>query len=88
MTTNTTNTAAIDNLRAFALANNELKFAHLCTAALNGEAWAMPRVKDTLRRIGDVAEYRDADQHVLKLACIRHTDTTRPDGAIARSFQP
>lgn len=37
---NAIDTAAIESLRRFALANNELAFAYLCTAALPG--WAPP----------------------------------------------
>jgi hypothetical protein len=78
-------TAAIESLRGFALANNELAFAHMCTAALQGETWAVERVTDTLRRITAGLEYRDADQSTNTLDCIRATNTTRPDGAVARA---
>jgi hypothetical protein len=78
--------AAIESLRSFAIACCEIEFAHLCTAALNGEQWAAERVRDALDRIGNAAEYGDA-AHAVMLASVCSTDTTRPDGAIARSFQ-
>lgn len=71
----------IESLRTFAVENNEIAFAHL-----DGEEWAVERIADTMRRIDAAAQYRDANQIALKLSAVRSTDTTRPDGAIARSF--
>jgi hypothetical protein len=62
-------------------------FVHMCTAALDGQEWAVKRVTDTLRRIDEGEKYRDADQVQIKLSAIRATDTTRPDGAIAKSIE-
>lgn len=70
-----TNTAAIEELRGFAIGNNEIAFAHLCTAALNGEAWALERVTAVLDRIAGEM-----------LLAIRAADTTRPDGSVARDM--
>ncbi len=82
-----TNTAAIESLRAFALTHNEVAFAHMCTAALAGEEWALGSI-DAARRAfcGDLT-YGEPD-HGITLAHIRIADTARPDGAIAKSFQP
>ena len=72
-------TTEIESLRTFALAHNEIKFAHLCTAALNGEEWAMTRMLD-------VIDMCDGFSSAGVLNVIRATDTMRPDGAVARSF--
>lgn len=72
---------ALESLRTFAVQHNELEFAHLCTAALNGEQWAIDRMRDAIFR----ADYRfSTDATVLRE--IRSTDTTRPDGATARKM--
>lgn len=76
---NKTNTAAIESLRNFAMANSEIQFAHMCNAALAGEAWAVERVNCAVERCLGCGE--DTWIHV-----IRTTDTARPDGAIARSI--
>lgn len=80
---------AIETLHTLALAHDELAFAHLCTAALNGEPWATERLVTTLADIergrmsmettrlivaGDTIE-------AMMLRFIRATDTTRPDVA-------
>jgi hypothetical protein len=70
--------AAIESLRAFAMQHGELQFAHLCTAALNGEAWAMERVEYSL----DGFDRSTSD--AWKLRIIRATDCIRPDGATPR----
>ena len=44
----TTNTAAIESLRTFALLYNEIAFAHLCSSALQGEGWAIDRLDHSL----------------------------------------
>lgn len=41
----TIDTAAIESLRSFAMNHNEIQFAHLCTAALAGEEWAVDEVR-------------------------------------------
>ncbi len=83
----------IDDLRTFALAHNEIAFVHLCDEALyqlacnpNGgeHCWAAERVNVVIFEIGrTTARHRDE----VSLGFIRSTDTTRPDGAIARSIQ-
>ena len=65
------NQGQVESLRSYAVSQGEVQFAHLCTAALSGEGWAVQRVQWTLARIADV---------------IRATDTTRPDGGIAKSL--
>lgn len=87
----TIDTAAIESLRSFAIAHGEIQFAHLCTAALaalngdKGEEWAVERVSDALKRIEWTAmSLREPDD--VKLTVIRNTDTTRADGAIARTL--
>ena len=77
-------TNTIETLRTFALSHNEVQFAHLCTAAINGEAWAMWRVENAIRRDGMGGIVLNGSV----LDAIRSTDTTRPDGAVARSFVP
>lgn len=91
-----TDTAAIESLRAFAIAHNELAFAHLCTIALDGSdcgdevcpdcdatEWARERVAVV---VAEVARTKSAYRDEVALNIIRATDTTRPDGAIARSL--
>lgn len=99
-------TAAIESLRTFALANNETAFAHLCTSALNGEAWAVERVTGALKLIAtrsaalhahvvalkaqaspEHKDYFEADVSPLTLEIVQTIDTTRPDGATARSIE-
>ena len=75
-----TNYAAIESLRTFALTHNEADFAHTCTAALEGEAWAELRVMPIVRD----PQY-SSDATVLRP--LRATDCTRPDGAVARSIE-
>ena len=91
--TNTIDTAAAKAIRSFAVAHNELQFAHLCTAALQGEEWAVRRIGlalgDIDQMIADGATYRDGRKMTeleILLDVIRSTDTTRPDGAIAKSM--
>lgn len=86
-----TNTAAIESLRTFAVQHGEIQFAHLCTAALDGEEWAVERLEYPVAEFADYTDSCGNMQPVSiawKLDIIRSTDTTRPDGAIARSFQP
>jgi hypothetical protein len=82
---------AIESLRTFAMQHNEIAFAHLCTAATEGDALALASVEFALSRIAlgcaDTGRL-DADEfEELQLRIIRSTDTTRPDGAIARKFE-
>lgn len=83
---NTIDTAAAESLRNFAVANGELAFAHLVTAAMLGEEWAIERVQAVLDNAIIDPTSKINTCHALNL--IRFADTTRPDGAIARSFQP
>lgn len=69
----------IERLRGFAERHGEIAFAHLCTAAVAGEAWARERIVAALAAWQQRGNW---DSHVLE--AIRTTDTTRPDGAIAR----
>lgn len=83
----TTTTTAIESLRTFALAHNELAFARMCAAALGDEqnppeAWAGERVNVVLVEVTRTQRsYRE-----VALNFIRSTDTTRPDGLIARTL--
>jgi hypothetical protein len=76
------NKDAIESLQAFAATHHEYGFVHLCTAAFTGEEWAIERVMTVLKLTVDGS----ADT-VSKLNVIRSTDTTRPDGGIARKFE-
>lgn len=76
------NRSEIEALRNFAIDNNEVAFAHLCTAALAGEEWALSRIRWPM----NVRAGRAHDDDAALLDVILATDTTRPDGAIARSF--
>lgn len=82
-------TAAIESLRAFAALHGELEFAHLCTAALNGEEWAQREVDAVLDHIADAENSSTSRCEACdrsKLDIIRSTDTIRPDGSVARIF--
>lgn len=80
-----TNRDALEALRAFAVACGELQFAHLCTAALAGEEWAMARLEATLR-VWAVA--RTMPPVTIMVDVIRSTDTTRPDGSVGAASVP
>lgn len=80
--------AVTESLRDFALAHGEISFNHLCNAALDTEEWAVERIGSVLRQIALSKTYelwRDGADRRLEI--IRATDTSRPDGAIARSFE-
>lgn len=77
-------TTAIESLRAFAIEHSEIQFAHLCTAALAGEGWAVERIGNSLAAMHAMSDGRGYTD-LLKLGVIRNTDTARPDSAIARS---
>lgn len=87
----TIDTAVIESLRDFALANGEIAFNYLCNAALDGEEWAANRLADAIAvwtYLHAVACEITRDKfHEFGLQLIRATDTTRPDGTIARSFE-
>lgn len=78
----TIDTAAIESLRALAATSGELQFAHLCTAALSGEEWAMDRIGNALHEINWMSNELGLDRRLEVIRCI---DTTRPDGAVARA---
>lgn len=78
----TTDTADAESLRTFATEHNELAFAHLVTAALAGEVWAIARLEAPLR-LWAVAGTMTPLTATIDM--IRTTDTTRPDGAIDRA---
>lgn len=85
---NTIDTAAAESLRNFAVSHGEFAFAHLVTAAMAGEEWAIERVSAAAASIKQKLETTHRWYQDAALEAIRATDTTRPDGAIARSFQP
>lgn len=85
----------VEALRTFAVEHAELPFAHLCTAGLKGEGWARERVRAAAEEISYLtAPSSDACYNAVTLAAlveikldvIRATDTTRPDGAVAKSL--
>ena len=82
-----TDHAAIESLRTFAAAHNELAFAHLCTAALQGEEWAIERITDSKEALAAYGRTGQLD-HDDTMLLIANTDTTRPDGATPRTFNP
>lgn len=75
--------ADLEVLRNFAIAHFEIAFAHLVTAALAGEEWAKGRVSWALDEF--TSDYEAYVQETLN--AIRDTDTTIPDGAIARGLR-
>lgn len=93
MTITTADTAAIESLRAFAVAHladdsdaQFAGFAHMCTCALSGEAWAIERFIEAFDGVHDVISTARRPRDDAKvIGIIRSTDTTRPDGAIART---
>lgn len=92
---NAIDTAAVSELRNFAQTHNELQFAHLCTAAINGDQWATDSIEFALERVAKAefsmtrlgAVVSGDTIETLKLRIIRTTDTARPDGGIARKFE-
>lgn len=80
--TKTIDTAAIESLCAFAESHGEIQFAHLCTEAMNGEEWAVERMVEARDRLSQFANTRNNE--VNRVYVLRTTDTTRPDGLIAR----
>lgn len=79
--------AAIETLRAFALVHGEIQFAHLCTAALAGEAWAGERIARALALIAAAGQVSDVELTHIRLTTIDATDTAHPDGASGRSVE-
>jgi hypothetical protein len=72
----------IEPLRAFALSHNEIAFAHLCTAAIEGEEWAVERLVTN-----EFSRWTCRCSSTWTTNAIRATDTTPPSGAIARSVE-
>jgi hypothetical protein len=88
-------TAAVESLRAFAISHGEVRFARLCTTALKGDLRAADLVAVALRNInetiGGEIDWQRPSQRTInaaRIGVIRATNTTHPNGAIARSFQP
>jgi hypothetical protein len=83
-----------ESLRNFAIANGEIQFAHLVTAAINGEGWAVARIRDVLTTIAQLTDNATRGQlegdelraavDSIKLTTIAATDTLRPGGLVAR----
>lgn len=84
MPTHTIDTAAIESLRSFAVSRGTLQFAHMCTAALNGEEWALERIWYFLTPGACIVDATSAINTAHLLNLIAFTDTTRPDGAMGR----
>jgi len=74
----------IDALITFAERHGKYAFAHLCTAALNGEEWAIARVNPALEIWSKPSNWGPGDTTHLLFEAVDSTDTTRPDAAIAR----
>ena len=74
---------AIEALRTFALTHNEIAFAHLCTAALAGEEWAINRV---MLAIAPLVRTLSGPRAAHAIQVIRAIDTSRPDGLVARTL--
>lgn len=83
----TTDVNPIESLRTFAMLINQIPFAHICTAALAGETWAVARIAEVTAAIKQRLETSERWYADAALAVIRATDTTRPDGATARSLK-
>lgn len=83
---NSTNTdrAALESLQSFAYEHGEVAFGHLCTAAINGEEFAVVRVRTVLDVINGRTAIRPSTASAIK--AIRATDTSNPDGSTARSL--
>ncbi len=79
--------AAIYILRDFAKLHGVMPFVNLCAAALSGERWAVERITPALDKWKTTTTTMAGNRVSLRLSVIRSTDCTRPDGAIARSFQ-
>ncbi len=77
---------AAEALRTFAVANGEVAFGHLVTAALGGEVWAMERVTECLELISDREDEGMYSSHQARLHAIVSTDTERPDEFVAKAF--
>lgn len=67
------NNAAIEALLTFATQHNELAFAHVCTAALAGEKWAIAWVTPVVRVWANST--MAARRYRLSLAAIHSTNT-------------
>ena len=74
---------AIEALRTFALAHNEVAFAHVCTSALAGEEWAVDRV---MLAIAPLVRAPGGPRAAFAIQVIRAIDTVRPDGLVARTL--
>jgi hypothetical protein len=78
---------AIESLRTFAMQHNEIEFAHMCTTALEGDKRAVELIDNAIHKIDMAQSATGVATEAYKLRVIRATDTTRPDGAIARKFE-
>lgn len=79
----------LQNLRAFAEQHGELNFAHICTLALAGEAWALERLRQPRANLAAMLPLptdRPGDLDEDRLAVIRSTDIARPQSAEDRAF--
>ncbi len=83
---------AIGTLSVFAFDHGEMAFHHLCAQAIAGEELAMARVEAALKKISAFTASGSTGNSVIDdlgnagytLKVIRETDTTRPDGGVAR----
>lgn len=74
---------AAQALMSYAIAQDSA-LAHLCSAAIQGEEWALTRVRDAF---DVVASYREPDAVVTGddlVSVAGLIETRRPDGAVAR----
>lgn len=88
---------AIESLKQFAMSHNEIEFARLCDAALDGDELAVKLLQPVMQvgfpawkhpRTGLIEDppYRPFMPDLDTLDAIRSTDCTLPDGAIARGL--
>ncbi len=79
-------TTAIESLRTFVERHAKIQFSHLCTAAIEGEDWAIERIAMAFEIWDKPSKHGASDTTPLLLETIRNTDITRPDGCVAKSM--
>jgi len=78
--------SAIRALHDLAWEHSEIPFAHMCSAALNREPWAVERVTAVLTYREYIARNYPTRVNEHLLIEIRATDTTTPGGGTRRSL--
>lgn len=82
----TDSNAAIRALHDLAWEHKEIPFAHMCSAALNGEAWAVERITAVLVYREYIARNYPSRINEHLLIEIRAANTTPPGGGALRSL--